>query len=76
MNLYLLKIDAGLYPRGYDINRGFVIRAASEFWARGEASLRAYDEGSQVWRKTATCELLAENVKGDQRIILADARVH
>jgi len=76
MNLYLLKIDATNYPPEYDINCGFVVRAADEYRARGEASLRAFDEGSYVWRKTATCELLAENVKGDERIILADRRVH
>ncbi len=74
MNLYKLSIDTSRCEKWDDFVRAFIIRATSEFQAQNIASARCYDEGPAVWL-SAKCELLAENVKGDQEVILTDKHV-
>ena len=73
MNLYLIKHTES---RGYDVNAGFIIRAATEVDARAYAVGDSSDEGPVVWTdpKQTPCEVLATNVAGSAGIVLRDFR--
>lgn len=70
MRLWLLKRSAQ-WPE-YDVNNGFVIRAATETDARQLAAGQRGDEGAETWLDSAlsTCEPLTDD--GPAEIVLLD----
>lgn len=73
MNLYLIKRTEVAF---LDEVAGFVIRAKTPIDAREWASRNAGMEGGDVWlvESSSTCSLLAQDVEGDEDVLLRDAR--
>ena len=76
--LYLLRLNEDTVAEstfGYDIARGFVVRALSPHQARTFASECCGDEGPDVWlnRTQSTCKLLTPENAG-LGVVLRDFR--
>lgn len=73
MNLYLLtRTDED--SETWDEACGFVVRAVGPVAARKLAGEDAGDEGKFFWLRVndTRCELLAEDVRGDEGVVLRD----
>jgi hypothetical protein len=75
MNIYVIRPELKHTEQWHDVVLAQVIRAPARYRAIEIAKKIALDEGSEAWER-ASDEIIAENVKGDARLILASRRVH